>query len=52
MFNPAPCVRSLPRQPQQATDQRVATLTEVAHFLGRDPSALSKLRDCHGRERQ
>ena len=37
---------------QQATEQRVAILTEVAHFLGRDLSALSKLRDRHDHKRQ
>jgi hypothetical protein len=32
---------------REAIDQRIATLTEVARFLGRDPSTLSKLAERH-----
>jgi hypothetical protein len=32
---------------EQAIDLRIATLTEVAHFLNRDPSTLCKLADKH-----
>lgn len=36
---------------QQAIDLRIATLTEVAHFLHRDPSALTKLLSRHSAQR-
>jgi hypothetical protein len=47
------CSRSSKRGPtpvplqllREAIEHRIATLTEVARFLGRDPSTLSKLAD-------